>query len=493
VRRAVSRGIALARTGRYGRPIRHLPRICLIVACAALALGVPAAHGATPDWPGYLHGPGHSSRNAAASRWTPATAATIGTDWTFSDAPPTISGQPGRAFYASPTVSGGSVYIGSNTGVFYAIDESTGLERWHRLLGYTAGTTCSFGRGITSTATVAPDPSRGGQITVYVAGGDGYLYALKASDGSIVWRSLVTPIGTTQDTGYNWSSPTLIGGRVFVGISSQCDNPLIRGGLRSFDQASGTILHTYRSVPAGDVGGSIWTSAASDGTSVWATVGNGTSGDSFAMVRLDAATLAKQAMWIVPGTAGTDLDWGSSPTLFNATLSGTATPMVGACNKNGTYYALRAGALASGPVWSRRLGKTAGFAAGSGSCLAAAIWDGTNKRLFAGSNATTIGGVTYAGSVRSLNPATGKQVWVAPVGGGPIMGSPSLSGGNLIAAGTYNTVDATSNRVYLIDAATGAVVNAILPAAAVFAQPVFADADLFVATKAGKLTAYTAG
>jgi len=299
-------------------------------------------------------------------------------------------------------------------------------------------------------------------------------------------------IGTTQDTGYNWSSPTVIGGRIFVGISSQCDNPLIRGGVRSLDQASGTVLHTYRSVPSGDVGGSVWTSAASDSTGVWVTVGNGTSGDSFGMVRLDAATLAKQGAWIVPGTAGTDLDWGSSPTLFSATVNGTATPMVGACNKNGTYYALRAGDVASGPVWSRKVGKTAGFAAGSGSCLAAAIWDGTNRRVIVGSNATTIGGVTNAGSVRSLTPATGRQVWVTPVDGGPIMGSPALSGGNVIAAGTYNTLDAASNRVYLIDAAIGKVVNTIAPSAAVFAQPVFADADLFVATKAGRLTAYVA-
>ena len=110
--------MALSRTGRYRRTIRHALRIFLVAACATLALG-PAADGVTPDWPGYLHGPSHSSRNSAASAWTPTTAATIGTDWTFSDASPTISGQPGRGFYASPTVSGGSVYIGSNTGVFY--------------------------------------------------------------------------------------------------------------------------------------------------------------------------------------------------------------------------------------------------------------------------------------------------------------------------------------------------------------------------------------
>jgi polyvinyl alcohol dehydrogenase (cytochrome) len=374
--------------------------------------------------------------------------------------------------------------------MFYAIDEATGLERWHRSLGYVTTKTCNA-RGITSTATVAPDPSRGGQTTVYVGGGDGYLYALKASDGSVVWRSLVVATGTSQNTGYVWSSPTVIGGRIFVGISSQCDKPLIRGGLRSYDQASGTLLDTYRTVPKGDIGGSIWTSAASDGTDVWVTIGNGDTGDSFAIVRLDAATLTKQDRWVVPGTAGTDLDWGSSPTLFTATFNTVKTPMVGACNKNGTYYAFRAADLAAGPVWSRKVGTTGGLAAGVGSCLASAIWDFTHKRLIFGSNTTTVGGTTVAGAVRSLNPKTGHVSWVTPVDGGPIMGSPTLSGGNLIAAGTFNNATPSNNRVYLIDAATGDIVNTIATGSPVFAQPVFADGELFVATTSGTLTAYS--
>jgi polyvinyl alcohol dehydrogenase (cytochrome) len=475
--------------------MRHfIPRASVVIVVSVLtsaSVGTPVATAAVPDWPGYLHGPRHSSYNAGATTWTPATAVSFSSDWTFSDAPPTATGQPGRGFNSSPTVSGGSVYIGSNTGVFYAIDEATGTERWHRSLGYTTAKTCGYGRGVTSTATVAPDPSRGGQTTVYVAGGDGYLYALKASDGSIVWRSFVVSIGASQNTGYNWSSPSVIGNQIFMGVSSQCDKPLIRGGLKSFDLASGTLLHTYRSVPKGQIGGSIWTSAATDNIDVWVTIGNGDTGDSFAIVRLDAATLAKEDRWIVPNTAGTDLDWGSSPTLFTATIGGVSTPMVGACNKNGVYYALRAADLAAGPVWSRRIGKTGNLAAGTGSCLAAGVWDFTHKRLVVASNATTVGGTATAGAVRAIDPATGKVAWATPVDGGPIMGSPTQSGGNLIAAGTYNTATVTNDRVYLINAATGQIVNTIVTSSPVFAQPVFADDKLFVATTAGTLTAYT--
>jgi outer membrane protein assembly factor BamB len=469
----------------------------LLVSLAALlvltgVLAGPSGAATTAPWAGYLFGPRHSSYNLAATAFTPTTATAVSPAWTFTAAPPTKTGQPAAVFNASPTISGGVVYIGSNTGVFSAIDEATGAELWHRSLGFTTAKTCGFGRGITSTAAVAPDASRGGQVTVYVAGGNGYLYALKASDGTTVWRTKVVSIGTTQNTGYNWSSPTVMGGTIYMGMSSQCDKPLIRGGVKSISQATGSVLHTYHSVPSGAIGGSVWTSVASAGTSLWVTIGNGDSGDSFQIVRLNAATLAKQEGWTVPGTAGTDLDWGSSPTLFNAVLNGTTAQMVGGCNKNGTYYALRAANVAGGPVWSRRLGVAGNLAAGSGSCLAAAVWDFTNKRLYVGSNATTVRKVSTPGSIRALDPATGAVLWARALSGGPVMGSPSLSGGDVIAAGTYNTGTPSANRVYLLDASTGTIVNTITESSSVFAQPIFADDLLFVATGSGVLTAYTA-
>ena len=471
---------------------RWLARCWLLASVLTLALsGTTTA--APADWSAYLHGARHSSYAADATTFTPTAAASLHEDWTFTAAPPTQTGQPNHAFNASPTVSNGVVYLGANTGVFSAIDEVTGGEIWSRNLGYTTAKTCGFGRGITSTATVANDASRGGQATVYVAGGDGYLYALRASDGTVVWRSFVVNIGTNRNTGYDWASPTVIGGRVYMGISSQCDRPLIRGGIREYDQASGALQHTYWSTPQGTVGGSVWTSPASDGTNVWATIGNGDSGDSFAIVRLSASTLAPQERWVVPNTAGTDLDWGSSPTLFDATLSGTSTSMVGGCNKNGVYYALRATDLASGPVWSRRLGKTGNLGAGDGACLAAAIWDFTARTLYAAGNKTTIAGSPAAGSVRALNPATGRVRWATPLAGGPVMGSPTLSGGGVLAAGTYNTSTPGSNAVYLLDASDGTIITTIPETSAIFAQPVFADTHLFVATAGGTLTALTTG
>jgi len=61
----------------------------------------------------------------------------------------------------------------------------------------------------------------------------------------------------------------------------------------------------------------------------------------------------------------------------------------------------------------------------------------------------------------------------------------------VIAAATYNTVSPSSNVVYLIDAADGTVVNSVPETSAVFAQPVFSDTHLLVATAGGTLTAFS--
>ena len=336
----------------------------------------------TSDWPAYLRGPEHSSYNQLAAAITPANASTLVQNWSFTDLPPTQTGQPGVGFNASPTVYNGVIYIGSNTGQFYALNETAGTVLWHRLLGFTTGNTCRTGHlGISSTAAVATDPISG-TLTVYVGGGNGYLYALNALTGAVLWKRLVLKIGTTQSEGYIWSSPLVVNGAVYIGLASQCDNPLIRGGIKSFDMHTGAPLHVYWTTPAGTIGASVWTSAASDQNFVWLTVGNGDSGDSFAILRLSTA-LKFQTKWTVPDTAGTDLDWGSSPTLFEATLNEVPTQMIGANEKNGIFYAFNAIQLENGPVWSLQVG-VPGPLLPLGLCLAAAVWDSTNKQLFVG-------------------------------------------------------------------------------------------------------------
>jgi outer membrane protein assembly factor BamB len=441
----------------------------------------------TSDWPGYLHDASHSSYNPLATAITPANAGSLVQNWMFTDRPPTITGQPAVGFNASPTIHEGVVYIGSNTGQFYALDENTGRILWHRLLGFSNGVTCRA-QGIVSTAAVATDPVSG-VLTVYVGGGNGFLYALDASNGQVIWKHLVVKIGTTQSEGFAWSSPLLVNGAVYMGVASQCDNPLIRGGIKSYDMHTGTPLHLYWTTPKNTIGASVWTSPASDQDFVWITVGNGDQGDSYSVVRL-SLDLAFQTKWTVPDIVGTDLDWGSSPTLFQATLSGTPTQMVGANEKNGIFYAFKSISLEEGPVWTRQVG-VSGQLGTHGTCLAAPIWDAATGQLFVGSNQTTIQSQTFAGSIRSLDPATGAVIWETGVTAGPVMGSPTLNGAGVLAAGTYSIPNPTGNAVYLFDASNGNILTSFPESSLVFAQPVFADNHLFIATSGGLLFAYS--
>jgi len=469
-----------------------LHHIIIAVLTTAFAATIATSAAQNSDWPGYLFDNGHSSHNALATAITPSNASTLVEDWSFVDPGPTIQGQPAASLYSSPTVFNGVVYIGSNTGNFYALDEATGAVLWHQLLGFTTPLSCGSGHGVAGTATLATDPVSG-TLTVYVGGGDGYLYALDAATGNIVFRQFVTDVGTTRNTGFIWGSPTIVNGRIYLGFASQCDNPLVRSALEAFDQHTGTLVKTFWTLPRGSTGAGVWSTAATDGTSLWITTGNGDpGGHSFAIIKLKASNLRFQTEWINP--VSDDLDWGSSPTLFEARLNNRNTKMVGANGKDGIFHALDANNLQNGPVWSFQVGTTENFSIGTD--LAAPIWDSTSRKLFVAGNQTTINATVFRGSVRAFNPANGNVIWETGLTGGPVMGSPTLNGAGVLAAGTYNISNITLNAVYLLNAANGNILTTIPETNnIVFAQPVFAGNHLFVATAAplasqGKLTAF---
>ena len=281
------------------------------------------------DWPQYLSGPQHDSVSAAAA-FTPANAASAHHVWHWQ--PPVVPGEPAPVLDASPTVVAGVVYLGAQSGGFYALNEATGKVAWSRQLDTRPNVTCRA-LGITATAVVLPDPVTG-TSTVYVSGAR-FLYALNAATGAVAWQTEIgPPSASAPDAYYNWSSPTVTGGHIYLGLASGCDNPLIRGGVVELDQHTGAVLHTWHSVPAGSVGGSVWSAAAvsSAGGDVWVSTGNECDptvdtcpagnkiGHSLSIVHLSSSLKFLQA-WQVPGAAGHGHDWdfGSSPTLFGGT------------------------------------------------------------------------------------------------------------------------------------------------------------------------------
>jgi outer membrane protein assembly factor BamB len=472
---------------RAHRWLAALGLVGVVLVAQAGTAGARTVAAPSLDWPQYLYGPQHGSVSPATA-FTPSNAASATQVWHWQ--PPVVTGKPAPVLDASPTVVGGVVYIGAVSGGFYALNEATGAVVWSRQLDTEPHVTCRR-RGIISTAAVLPDPVTGSP-TVYVSGARD-LYALNAATGAVVWQTQIGPTVSTPNAYYNWSSPTVAGGHIYVGLSSDCDDPLIRGGVVELDPHTGRVLRTWYSVSGGSVGGSVWSSvaASSSGSDLWVSTGNECDpavnscppgnkiGNSLSIVHLSSSLKLLQA-WQAPGATGHDWDFGSSPALFG----GTGTPPdVGACNKNGLYYALTANPLGSAPSWTDTVGASS---SGIG-CIASAVWNAPAGTLYIAGNATTIGGARYGGSIRQVDPATGGYLWQT---GLPcaVTGTPTLDSAGVLAAGTYTCTAPDTPGAYLINASTGAILTALpVGSARVFGQPVFAQGNLFVATETNGL------
>jgi outer membrane protein assembly factor BamB len=477
------------------RTVKPIRRVAAAVASACglvatlIGTGVgPVAAQADPaDWTTFLYNTGHSSYNAGATAFTRSNASLLVPAWKWVTPPSPNAGS--NLLFASPTVTNGVVYIGAEDGYFYAVNEADQTVLWSDFLGLDEpkpNSCIKHAKGITATATVADDPITG-TATVFVNAPDGYLYALNARTGAVIWKGLVDTPSTTVNDYYAWSSPLVANGKVYVGISSDGDCPLVPGGLVAFDQSTGAQVARWIDVPttggSGQThGGSIWSSPVllPNGDIVVAT-GNGYKGSgqplyNESIVRLDANTLKVLDWWQVPNAHQiTDGDFGASPTVWTAIINGVSTPMVGACNKNGIFYALAQDDLSAGPIWQRRV--TVSYQGGAKECDSAAVYDG-NQLIIGGGAATTINGTTYTGSVQSLNPATGAFNWRTGLPA-RIVGTPTEDGGRVVAAQTYSSTN-KSRGVYLLNAATGANLGFIKTGQPLFGQAVFDKSDLII-------------
>ncbi len=342
----------------------------------------------TLDWPAYQHGPAHSNAAYGDTAITTANAASLTAKWTFVSKKSTVKGAPLPRFDSSATVVAGMVYITSWNGQVYALNATTGALVWQKSVDFGSSADCPP-NGPSGTPAVVNDPVTGAS-TLYVTGSH-YLYALNPTTGAQLWKAAMGPATAAGEARwYDWSSPLVVGGKIYVGMTSACSD-LIRGGVIQFNQHTGKKLHTWYAVPAGKVGTSVWTSQVGDGTNVWVTTGNpdpnaGQVYDAFSIVRLSASNLTKVDKWTTPTPINDDLDFGGSPAFVTATVNGVSTPMVGACNKNGNFYMFNRNNLAAGPIWQRQVGAVGGTL--QGACVTSPAFDGAQNAIWVAGNQT---------------------------------------------------------------------------------------------------------
>jgi polyvinyl alcohol dehydrogenase (cytochrome) len=264
-------------------------------------------------------------------------------------------GFPGaEEVYGQPTVAGGRVFVGVDTGAVYSLDAETGCVYW----SYQADA------GVRTAVSIAPVKGKGAtKFGIYFGDIRANMYMLDAATGKEIWKVKVEDHPVAKITG----APMLYEDRLYVPVSSQEERSAgwstvypcctFRGSVVALDAANGhTVWKTYpvQDPPKptsklangvqqyGPNGGAIWSTPTVDAKNHAIYVGTGdaytkpVSSNTDAIMALDMKT--GKVIWSVqdtpqdawlsgcggeiksenclpPSEIGPDYDFGASPIL----------------------------------------------------------------------------------------------------------------------------------------------------------------------------------
>ena len=451
--------------------------VCVTVAMSPHPWAIRAAStSGAGDWSTYMYTIGRSGYNQAETIINQASAPNLKVHWSV---------KAGGAVFSQPVVANGIVYWGSFDGYEHATDLN-GQQVWPpQYLGKI--TTCDpvspNPLGVVSSAAVVNG-------VVYVGGGDHNLYALKATSGQVLWRTLLPP-GSAGTNTFIWDSPLVLNNNVYIGTATTGESvgcKVVPGQLFELNASNGSIEHTFNTVPAGCTGAGIWSSPvfdAFDGSIYFTT---GTQGhcsepNAIGLVKLRATDLTLLSSWSIPlnQRLSRDSDFAGTPTLFTASIPGTSGHLVGAVDKNGIYYVFDRTSLSKGPIWQRQIA-TGGACpqCGQGS-ISSAVTD--NNRIYVAGGITNSlpGGQTCKGSLQALNPADSNPVWQDCLPG-TVIGAVTLVPGvvAVVDGGALTLVNATSGTTLFTSTA-----------AHFYGSPSISNGVLYVGTKSGLYSFWT--
>lgn len=124
----------------------------------------------------------------------------------------------------------------------------------------------------------APDPDPATDSGM----GSARLWALRETDGSLIWKSDVVGHVTGCNPGSTgelheriaYSSPLVYGGKVYVGTHDAGDDPIQNGKLMAVDLVTGHLIPGFSYQSTTTRGGGVWNAPATDLTGVLFTTGN---------------------------------------------------------------------------------------------------------------------------------------------------------------------------------------------------------------------------
>ena len=228
---------------------------------------------------------------------------------------------------AQPSIAGGRVFVGTQSGTVYALSAATGCVHW----AFRAEA------AVRAAITIARLDQR---YVAFVGDRAANVYALDAATGAMIWKSHVDDHPFARVT----ASPTFYNGRLYVGVASgeetagavaEYECCTFRGSLVALDAANGSrVWKTYTmdepqrrgknrigTQQWGPSGAPIWSSPAIDAqkNAVYVTTGNNYSGPandrSDAFMAFDLAT--GKILWFRQMTAADD--WNTACRLTDQT------------------------------------------------------------------------------------------------------------------------------------------------------------------------------
>lgn len=387
------------------------------------------------------------------------------------------------AIVSSILFANNTYYFGSWNGYYYAVDANSHAIKWKiQAAVIQARDQCyPTSAGISSNASLIDG-------ILYFGGSDGYVYSVNAGNGSILWK---TKISTPPDE-FLWGSPVIGNNKVYIGVSSWGDCPLIRGRLVMLDQNSGNILQIHYTINENQLGNSIWNKPALIPSQNLVVIANG-NGDSrspenSAVVGLDWNTLQVKWIWQPPKSdISGDYDFGASC----LAIPGKNEPFTQVLchDKNSFVYALNVTSTSVILSWKRKLGLGGvGPEHGDGD-ISSGVYDG--KNVYYSTTQTNQNGSFYHGAIYSLDPTTGKVIWHTLIQDSfPLS---SLAGANdfLVSGNVYQNFDGSFNGYfYVLSMHDGSILYKQQVSDAIFGSPSIANGEILVPTADGHIYVY---
>jgi outer membrane protein assembly factor BamB len=346
------------------------------------------------------------------------------------------------------------VYEGTEHGDFYGLRADDGHVIWHRYLG-SIHKQCPFfpgGRfGVGGAGAISAHAG-----VIYVAGGNGNVYALNLATGAEQHGWPVKGVFNPRHLQV-FGGLTLFKRRLYVTDASMCDIPPYHGGVTEIDVAKHRVVHRFYPAgpPSGGVsGGGVWgpggVSVDPSNGDVYAATGNALKSPenyqySDAMVKLSPSlrVLAYQR----PSLVGQDVDFGATPVLFKP--AGCPSTLAAAENKSGVLVTYRITNIRGGPLQRLQVADVA-----HGGFVGAPAWDPADNTLYVGNSSDSSNGPYKHGMV-ALKASHGCRLslrWQRTVGPSVEIVSPPTVAGGVVYFG-----DGQGDEEFAFDAANGKI------------------------------------